>query len=101
MLIPLTLSMSGSAVWRRFLVDVQPAASTSRMALQARPAGIDISRDFLVFFVHLSFIMSMAVDTGEFVEIRSIRMAIGAGVPGSCVVTGIDGEVLLVVVEIR
>jgi len=43
----------------------------------------------------------MTVDTSEDLEIRGIRMAIRASVPCLVVTTGIDGEVLLVVVEIR
>ena len=53
-----------------------------------------------MFFIHILFVMLMTGDTGEHSIVCGIRMAFTAGIPFTTMFTGINREVLTVMIEI-
>jgi hypothetical protein len=69
------------------------------MAIITGNAVIHISRDAGMLVVHFSLIVFMAIDAAEYSVIGRIRMAVGAGVPGSLMFTGVDRKVQAVMIK--
>jgi len=71
------------------------------MTFQAGDAVILVSAHSLVVLIGILLIMLMAIDAAENGIVFRIRMTFGTGIPFAVMVTGIDGEVLCVVVKSR
>ncbi|MCK7540350.1 MAG: hypothetical protein MZV63_60385 [Marinilabiliales bacterium] len=74
-----------------------PFSITGRMALQTWNAGIRITSNPFMLLVGIRLVVIVTVDTGKYFIIRRICVAFRAIVPGSCVLTRVNGKRLVVV----
>lgn len=77
------------------------SSAAIRMAVVAGKTVIAVPRDFLMFIIHVGFVVLVTIDATEYGIISRIGMAVGTGIPLALVLTRIYRKVLPVVVKGR
>jgi hypothetical protein len=78
-------------------VDI--AAATRGMTVKARAALPHVSGDFVMFLIHVLLIMFVTVNATENRIIVRISVAVRTLIPFAFMTSGVDGEVLSVMIE--
>ncbi len=72
---------------------------SGRMAGIAGTALINVSLHSLMAGIHIRLIMGMTGYTGEYTKVIRVSVAVAAGLPGTIMFTGINREVLSIVIK--